>query len=467
MADALIIRDGAAGASPILKVTNLPGPKGDKGDKGDQGEQGIQGVPGIQGIQGIQGVQGEQGPQGAQGPAGSLSGAIFFYRDLEPFGSAHQDLLREPPNEAEVRHHADVALADGYVPAAPHEYASEEYDPATTLIPAGAWEFHTYTKVSSLSLGDSFIKLIVSKLALDASETELFSVEEQITSETAEEKITTSIQPAFPLLDTDRIHIRVECRTTSVAPVEVSFYHTGTEHASYVKTPLYVRGPRGPQGEQGPQGAQGIQGPQGNQGPAGPGVPTGGTTGQLLKKSSNADYATEWGDAPAGGGSSKMKIALTPGSADLTGDANEATLQVATGTYFKNAQLVFPDSSTKGAVWNVPSTLTKDYAGGEIKIRIRAKSPAGSVSQNARFTVALAARQVLTSHQNPLPTAREMLLTKTGSGVVDQVELQFAPLATELVAGANLVLELKRWGAMAADTLVSDAELLEVGIYEV
>lgn len=44
---------------------------------------------------------------------------------------------------------------------------------------------------------------------------------------------------------------------------------------------------------------------QGPTGPAGPGVPAGGTTGQVLAKASNADYATEWIDA---GGSASMTI---------------------------------------------------------------------------------------------------------------------------------------------------------------
>ena len=35
----------------------------------------------------------------------------------------------------------------------------------------------------------------------------------------------------------------------------------------------------------------GLQGPQG---PAGPGVPTGGTTGQILVKSSNTNFDTGW-----------------------------------------------------------------------------------------------------------------------------------------------------------------------------
>jgi hypothetical protein len=50
-------------------------------------------------------------------------------------------------------------------------------------------------------------------------------------------------------------------------------------------------GTPGPQGPTGPTGATGATGATG---PAGVGVPTGGTTGQILKKNSNADYDTEW-----------------------------------------------------------------------------------------------------------------------------------------------------------------------------
>ena len=53
-------------------------------------------------------------------------------------------------------------------------------------------------------------------------------------------------------------------------------------------------GPQGPKGDPGEQGPQGKQGPQGQAGTAGVGVPSGGTTGQVLAKSSNANYATEW-----------------------------------------------------------------------------------------------------------------------------------------------------------------------------
>ncbi len=46
-----------------------------------------------------------------------------------------------------------------------------------------------------------------------------------------------------------------------------------------------------------PIGNIGQVGPTGPTGAAGPGVPTGGTTGQILRKSSNSNYATEWVDA--------------------------------------------------------------------------------------------------------------------------------------------------------------------------
>jgi len=53
-------------------------------------------------------------------------------------------------------------------------------------------------------------------------------------------------------------------------------------------------GPAGTAGATGATGATGAPGSQGATGPTGQGVPTGGTTGQVLAKSSSANYATEW-----------------------------------------------------------------------------------------------------------------------------------------------------------------------------
>ena len=63
-------------------------------------------------------------------------------------------------------------------------------------------------------------------------------------------------------------------------------------------------GPQGPQGDPGPQGEPGPQGDPGPKGDPGVGVPAGGTTGQVLTKSGDGDYETEWQDPQGGSGGS-------------------------------------------------------------------------------------------------------------------------------------------------------------------
>lgn len=75
-------------------------------------------------------------------------------------------------------------------------------------------------------------------------------------------------------------------------------FHITAEDATKWYGSLIGELQRGPQGLRGPQGIQGPQGPAGDDGADGAdgvGVPTGGTTGQVLKKKSNTDYDTEWG----------------------------------------------------------------------------------------------------------------------------------------------------------------------------
>jgi hypothetical protein len=74
----------------------------------------------------------------------------------------------------------------------------------------------------------------------------------------------------------------------------------GDVHLRSSGTYSVVANIRGPQGIQGIQGIQGVPGTNGSNGatgatgPAGPGLPAGGTVGQLIRKSSATDYATEW-----------------------------------------------------------------------------------------------------------------------------------------------------------------------------
>lgn len=104
----------------------------------------------------------------------------------------------------------------------------------------------------------------------------------------------------------------------------------GDPGATGATGPAGPQGPQGIQGLPGPTGAQGDPGPPGPAGPtgatgaAGVGVPAGGTTGQVLKKLSNADYDTAW-QAESGGGGSSITFAQSRWSfSDFTGPATAA-----------------------------------------------------------------------------------------------------------------------------------------------
>ena len=79
----------------------------------------------------------------------------------------------------------------------------------------------------------------------------------------------------------------------------------------------------GPPGATGPAGATGPTGPTGTPGtPGAPGqgVPTGGTAGQVLAKTTSADYATGWTTPATGGGGGEVPAARTISTtAPLTG----------------------------------------------------------------------------------------------------------------------------------------------------
>lgn len=69
---------------------------------------------------------------------------------------------------------------------------------------------------------------------------------------------------------------------------------TGATGATGEQGPQGETGATGATGPQGPQGPQGETGATGAQGPAGVGVPSGGATGDVLRKDSTTDYDTYW-----------------------------------------------------------------------------------------------------------------------------------------------------------------------------
>ena len=72
-------------------------------------------------------------------------------------------------------------------------------------------------------------------------------------------------------------------------------------------------GPRGPTGPRGPAGPAGQDGSDGSDGAAGQGVPTGGTDGQVLTKTSSANFATAWETPASGGGGGGLPAGGTAG----------------------------------------------------------------------------------------------------------------------------------------------------------
>lgn len=91
---------------------------------------------------------------------------------------------------------------------------------------------------------------------------------------------------------------RVQDGKGGVTPLRLS-----TDEVELTGTINVIGGPLLLNGEEfigppGPAGATGATGPTGATGAAGPGVAAGGAVGQLLGKSSGADYATEWQTQP-------------------------------------------------------------------------------------------------------------------------------------------------------------------------
>jgi len=136
--------------------------------------------------------------------------------------------------------------------------------------------------------------------------------------------------------------------------IPVSWVKSGTGPAIANNASIFlaisVAGQPGPQGPAGPTGATGPQGPQGAtgaQGPAGPGVPTGGTSGQVLQKTSATDYATGW-TTPA--------TSLPPSGAasgSLAGTYPAPTLSttgVAAGTYGSGSRIAVITVTTEGRI---------------------------------------------------------------------------------------------------------------------
>ena len=139
--------------------------------------------------------------------------------------------------------------------------------------------------------------------------------------------------------------------TTNTDPIPAS---------KLTNSPSGATGPRGPAGPQGPAGASGATGARG---PAGQGVPAGGTDGQVLTKTSSANYATAWETPTAGGGGldqaavdARIDNAIPPAQrvpSFAAGDAGEVVKVNPTGT----ALIIAPETPGSGGGSNELNAL--------------------------------------------------------------------------------------------------------------
>jgi hypothetical protein len=167
------------------------------------------------------------------------------------------------------------------------------YNPATgtfTAPQAGAYSFNAQMMAGATGAGQvTFMRVMVAGVQA------AYSVSAQATAVSA--NLAVQIGTTLLLAAGDTWQVQVAANANGLGVFYGTFDHT------FFATELLNQGAQGPAGPTGPTstvpGPAGPAGPTGSPGPAGPGVPPGGTTGQVLTKTSATDYATEWAAATA------------------------------------------------------------------------------------------------------------------------------------------------------------------------
>jgi collagen type I/II/III/V/XI/XXIV/XXVII alpha len=258
--------------------------------------QGPIGPTGATGPTGPQGATGDVGPAGPTGPSGQSAGKIFYYAPSDPSDIAGYKTMLPSPSAGAEQTIATVCSGTADVLVA--SFATDPGIPGAVDYPAGTAYRRVYAAVSG---GAARFHLQVFKRDAAGVETLLrdeFSASFADLAATAQEWTATSAA-AGTLLVTDRLVAKLYAqRVAGPTTITVTTYFEGTTRTSQIQTTISAgaAGPPGPTGPAGPTGPTGATGPQGPTGPAG--VPTGGTTGQVLTKTSAVDGAVAWQSDP-------------------------------------------------------------------------------------------------------------------------------------------------------------------------
>ena len=161
------------------------------------------------------------------------SGVTLFFSDTPSGISTYETISTIPDAGAEV---------DEVITINNQTLPFEKYSTAVALgrvtIDAGIWDFNTYTYATP-STGITTLTFNVYKRAAGGAETLLFSATSADINLTTVGLITVStVQPAYTILDTDLLVVKLDATTDAIINVDVHFVHSGTEHYSNISTPL-------------------------------------------------------------------------------------------------------------------------------------------------------------------------------------------------------------------------------------
>lgn len=178
-------------------------------------------------------------------------------------------------------------------------------------------------------------------------------------------------------------------------------------------------GATGSAGATGAAGSNGTNGTNGADGADGQGVPIGGTTGQVLKKNSNADYDTVWGtDNTGGGGSGDVATdVIWDAKGDLavgTGVDTAAKLTVGANDTF----LVADSAASTGVKWAAAATARTALGLGSAATQSSAAFDAAGAAATAESNAIAASQPAdgdLTSIAGLTPTNDDFIQRKAGA----------------------------------------------------
>lgn len=173
---------------------------------------------------------------------GKLSSKYIFsqryYLHMEASNVAgYESLFTYPAEDSE---HSDCTVVkDSNTHQLLDIYITDVNSPNSLVIPAGTWDFKTWTSVDA-DLGDTWISASAYKRYTDGTEVFLFDVNSAYfdSGGVFEPDMITTQALNFDLNATDRLVVKYYANTTSPANRTVCFYYEGANYYSYIDTPI-------------------------------------------------------------------------------------------------------------------------------------------------------------------------------------------------------------------------------------